>query len=69
MSHVHSAMGLRVSHGPVRAVASSGYVSDGLPQILLADEDHQTSYLSCDILELVKHDACILCINICTFIP
>ena len=53
-------MGLRVSHGPVCAVASSGHVLDGLPQVLLAD-DHQTSSLSRDILELVKHDALVLC--------
>ena len=50
-------MGLCVSHGPVCAVVSSGHVLDGLPQVLLEDEDHQTSSLSRDILELVKHDA------------
>ena len=46
----------------VQCMASSGYMSDGLPQVLLADEDHQTSSLFHDILELVKHNAHVLCI-------
>ena len=44
----------------VQCMASSGHVSDGLPQVLLAGEDHQTRSLSCDILELVKHNAHVL---------